>query len=161
MAYYPREEQRDFLFTLSSLSIWMIPVFAFIAFLAQSGASIAIIKVWPASAEGTVTAVTAIKGNSSVELYDYSFSTPDGNHHTGSAQQYRLPSKSAHSIGQRIEVMHSPVLSGFHVPREIYDSSRMNFLVFSFCFLTILLLLAVSTYALVRQCTHAREDLHY
>lgn len=161
MVYYPREEQRDFLFTLSSLSIWMIPVFAFIAFLAQSGASIAIIKLWPASAVGTVTAVTAIEGNSNVELYDYSFSTADGTFYRGSAEQYRLPSKASHSVGQRIEIMHSPVMSGFHVPREIYESSRMNFLVFSFCVLAIFLLLAVSIYALVRQCSHAREDLHY
>ncbi|SHM19158.1 hypothetical protein SAMN05216288_3268 [Pseudomonas punonensis] len=161
MVYYPREEQRDVLYTLSSLSIWMIPVFAFIAFLAQSGASIAVIKLWPASAEGVVTSVTTMKNNSSLELYEYSFSTPDGDHFTGSAEQYRQPSQPAHSVGQSIEVMYSPLHAGFYVPREIYEGSRMNFLVFSFCILAIVLLLAVSVYALVRQCSHAREDLHY
>lgn len=161
MVYYPREEQRDFLFTLSSLSIWMIPALAFIAFLAQSGASIAVIKLWPASTEGIVTAVTTMKNNSSVELYEYSFSTPSGHQLVGTAEQYRQPSQAAHSVGQRIEIMYSPLHSGFYVPREIYEGSRMNFLVFSFCALAIVLLLAVSLYALIRQCTHAREDLHY
>lgn len=161
MVYYPREEQRDVLFTLSSLSIWMIPVFAFIAFLAQSGASIAVIKLWPASAEGVVSAVTTMNNNSSVELYEYSFSTPDGSHFIGSAEQYRQASRPAHSVGQSIEIMYSPLHSGFYVPREIYAGSRMNFLVFSFCVVAIFLLLAISIYALVRQCAHAREDLHY
>nr|WP_288453327.1 hypothetical protein [uncultured Pseudomonas sp.] len=161
MVYYPREEQRDFLFTLSSLSIWMIPAFAFIAFLAQSGASIAVIKLWPASAEGVVTAVTTMKNNSSVELYEYSFSTPSGHTFIGTAEQYQQPAQAGHSVGQSIEIMYSPLHSGFYVPREIYEGSRINFLVFSFCILAIFVLLAVSLYALIRQCSHAREDLHY
>lgn len=161
MVYYPREEQRDFLFTLSSLSIWMIPILALIAFLAQSGASIAVIKLWPASAEGIVTSVTTMKNNSSVELYEYSFSTPGGHQFVGTAEQYRQPSQAGHSVGQNIEIMYSPLHAGFHVPREIYEGSRMNFLVFSFCALAIFLLLAVSLYVLIRQCQHAREDLHY
>ncbi len=161
MVYYPREEQRDFLFTLSSLSIWMIPALAFIAFLAQSGASIAVIKLWPASADGVVTTVMTMKNNSNVELYEYSFSTPSGHTFIGTAEQCRQPTQAGHSMGQRIEIMYSPLHSAFYVPREIYEGSRMNFLVFSFCIAAILLLLAVSVYALVKQCYHAREDLHY
>ncbi|UCJ16051.1 hypothetical protein K5Q02_19890 [Pseudomonas sp. MM211] len=161
MVYYPREEQRDFLFTLSSLAIWMIPAFAFIAFLAQSGATIAIIKVWPTTAEGVVTSVKTMQGNSSVELYEYSFSTSDALQLNGVAEQYRLPTTAAHAVGQSIEIMHSPLLPSFHIPREIYEHSRMNFLVFTSCIAAIFVLLAVSIYALVRQCSHAREDIHY
>lgn len=159
--YIPREEKRDVLFTLSSLTIWMIPVLAFIAFLAQSGATIAVIKVWPATTEGVVTSVHSVRGNDSVELYEYRFSTPDGERFTGGAEQYRLPASAAYSVDQAIDIMHSPLLPGFHIPREIYERSRMNFLVFTFCIAAIFVLLGVSIYALVRQCTHARDDLHY
>lgn len=161
MVYYPREEQRDFLFTLSSLSIWMIPAFAFIAFLAQNGASIAVIKLWSTSAGGVVTAVTAIEGNSSVELYEYSFQAANGALLSGSAEQRRAPATQAYREGQKIEIVQSALLPRFYLPRDIYENSRMNFLVFSFCIAAILLLLAVSIYALVKQCSHAREDLHY
>ncbi|TBU88321.1 DUF3592 domain-containing protein [Phytopseudomonas dryadis] len=159
--YYPREEQRDFLFTLSSFAIWMIPVFAFIAFLAQSGATVAIIKMWPATQEGVVTSVQGVPANDSVERYEYSFSMPDGMRFTGAAEQYRLPDTPRYSVGQTIEIMHSPVLPSVHMPREIYEHSRMNFLVFTTCIAAIFGLLAVSIHALVRQCSHAREDLHY
>lgn len=37
----------------------------------------------------------------------------------------------------------------------------MNFLVFTSCVAAIMLLLTVSIYALVRQCSHARDDIHY
>ena len=159
--YYPREEQRDFLFTLSSLSIWMIPAFAFIAFLAQSGATIAIIKVWPATIEGVVTSVQAVPNNDSVELYEYSFNTPDGQQFIGAAEQYRMPASAQYSVGQNIEIKHFALLPSFHLPREIYEGSRMNFLVFTSCVAAIMLLLTVSIYALVRQCSHARDDIHY
>lgn len=159
--YYPREEQRDFLFTLSSLAIWMIPAFALIAFLAQSGATVAMIKVWPAAIEGVVTSVQEVPGNSSVELYEYSFSMPDGEQFIGTAEQYRTPTAVGYAVGQNIEIMHSALLPSFHIPRAVYEGSRMNFLVFTSCIAAIFLLLAVSIYALVRQCSHAREDIHY
>lgn len=159
--YSPREEQRDFLFTLSSLAIWMIPAFALIAFLAQSGATVAMIKVWPATMEAVVTAIKIPPYDDNVRQYEYSFSKADGTRFVDVFELQRQPGAPTYVVGQTIEIMQSRLFPDVQLPRERYEHSRMNFLVFTFCIAAIFLLLAVSIYALVRQCTHAREDIHY
>lgn len=159
--YYPREEQRDFLFTLSSFALWMIPVFAFIAFLAQSGATVAIIKVWPATMEGVVTSVKTLPNNDNVRQYEYRFTKANGTRFVDVFELYRQPGTPTYSVGQTIEIMQSRLFPNVQMPRERYEHSRMNFLVFTTCIAAIFGLLTVSIYALVRQCSHAREDLHY
>lgn len=157
--YYPREEKRDFLHTLSTLALIAILPLAMLALLSGQGAAVTLIAVNTIQAQATVTTRNEFP-KQGVNLLNYEYAV-DGKPFTGTYAQLTKLDAAPYKPGDSLAIVHSAFFPSVELPEASYAAGLVDAKVFTGCVAASLLLLGVSFFALVRQRKHAAEDAYY
>lgn len=157
--YYPREEKRDFLHTLSTLALIAILPLAVLALLSGQGATVTLIAVNTIQAQATVTTLNAFP-QQGVNLLNYEYAV-DGKNFTGTYAQLTKLDAATYRPGDTLAIVHSAFFPSIELPEASYAAGQTDAKVFTGCLAGSLLLLGVSFLALLRQRKHAAEDVYY
>ncbi|MBF8163612.1 hypothetical protein [Ectopseudomonas hydrolytica] len=157
--YYPREEKRDFLSTLSTLSLIAIVPLAILALMSNHGATALFMLLGSQQAQASITEIQNTP-NPDLNIITYRYDV-DGTSFTDTYTQNKQHDPSAYAINDTIPVIHSTWSPSTKMMQAAYDTSDADAKVFVGCSTAILLLLALSFFALIRQRKHAAEDIYY
>lgn len=157
--YYPREEKRDFLHTLSTLALIAILPLAVLALLSGQGATVTLIAASKVQAQANVTTLTEFP-DQGVNLLNYDYSV-DGKYFSGTYAQLTKKDAAKYRPGDTLAIVHSAFFPSVELPEASYAAGQTDGRMFTGCVGGSLLLLGVSFLALVRQRKHAAEDAYY
>lgn len=157
--YYPREEKRDFLQTLSTLALIAIIPLALLALLSGKGAVVTLVALNKTPAHANITTINRFP-DQGVNFISYGY-TVDGKSFSGAYTQYKKNDPTTYRSGNSLAIVHSAFFPGVGLPDIEYASSQADAKMFSGCLAASMLLLGVSFFALVRQRRHAAEDAYY
>lgn len=157
--YYPREEKRDFLHTLSTLALIAILPLAVLALLSGQGAAVTLIAMNKTQAQANVSTLNEFP-NQGVNLLNYDYSV-DGENFSGTYAQLTKQDAARYKPGNALAIVHSSFFPSVELPEASYTAGQMDGRMFAGCLAGSLFLLGVSFFALVRQRKHAAEDAYY
>jgi hypothetical protein len=160
--YYPREAERDFLFTRATLAFFLIiPSLIMVLLSKGGGIPYAAIKASPLEEIGTITNIEIGNKYHPRTVIYYSFKIDDNKQVTGEYIQNKQNDNSEYLAGQKIRIIYSALLPRFHVVRASLESNSPDFYIFSTGIGLILLCLIFISWTISKIIKHKEEDHYY
>lgn len=156
--YYPREEKRDFLATLSTLALIAAIPLAILALLSNNGATYLFLMLGNEQTQANVIEVHSTSPYQAFIKYEYQVG--DSSFISDYAQN-RQQDRVGYVTNGPIPIVHSTLLPSIELTLATYKTNRADAKIFAGCVIGIALLLALSFFALTRQIKHANEDFYY
>lgn len=157
--HYPREEKRDFLQLLSTLSLIAIIPLAIIALISGQGASIALLTASKTHYQATIKTIEKT-ANQDINIIHYSYKSKTETL-SDIYIQYRKNDETKYNLNDSLPIVYSPAFPSINLPEAAYVSGQLDGKIFTSCIAGILLLIGISFFALTRQRKHAAEDFYY
>ncbi|WP_426133409.1 hypothetical protein [Pseudomonas sp. PWP3-1b2] len=159
--YYPREAQRDFLFTRATMLFVATLVLALMLFLSKDrGAPYALIKAAPVETTGQVTQLEAIGDWGTITNVYYRFKHDDLNEE-GMVSTSGYAGGPVYEVGSPVQVVYSKWFPEVHNIKENFRSGSWNFYIMS-ASAALILLCQIGMFWTLRQIyRHKEEDRRY
>ena len=159
--YYPREAQRDFLFTRAVMLFVATLVLALMLFLSKDrGAPYALIKASPVETTGQVTQLESFGNWGTITNVYYSFKH-DEHDQDGMATTSGYAGGPVYEVGSPVQVVYSKWFPSVHNLKANFNSGRWNFYIMSASAVLIALCQALMFWTLFRIYRHKEEDRQY
>ncbi|WP_338488626.1 DUF3592 domain-containing protein [Pseudomonas trivialis] len=159
--YYPREAQRDFLFTRAAMLFFVTLVLALMLFLSKGrGAPYALIKAAPMETTGQVTQVEDIGNWGAITNVYYRFKYEDQNEE-GMVSTSNYADSPVYEVGSPVQVVYSKWFPEVHNIKENLSKGSWNFYIMSFSAALIVLCQAWMFWTLRQIYRHKEEDRSY
>ncbi len=159
--YYPREAQRDFLFTRATLLFVSMLVLSLMLFLSKDkGAPYALIKAAPVETIGQITQLESVgPRDSSTNVY-YAFDH-EGQHEEGMVNNSSYVEDRGYTVGGTVEVVYSKWFPTVHNIKANLKTSSPNFYIMSISAGLMILCLILMFWTIHKIYAHKEEDRHY
>ena len=159
--YYPREAQRDFLFTRATLLFFFMLVLCLMLFLSKDrGAPYALIKAAPVETMGQITQLESVGLRASSTNVYYTF-THDGQREEGMVNNSSYVDDPGYVVGGPVPVVYSKWFPTVHNIKTNLKSSSPNFYIMSASAGLMILCLMLMFWTVHRIYQHKEEDRHY
>ncbi|MGE7814195.1 hypothetical protein ACQKMW_12310 [Pseudomonas sivasensis] len=159
--YYPREAQRDFLFTRATLLFFAMLALALMLFLSKDrGAPYALIKAAPVETIGQIIQLESIgPRDSSTNVY-YAFDH-EGQRVEGMVNNSSYVEDRDYKVGGPVEVVYSKWFPTVHSIKANLKSSSPNFYIMSVSAGLMIVCLILMFWTIHQIYQHKEEDRHY
>ena len=160
--YYPREAERDFLFTRATLAFFLIiPALIMVLLSKGGGIPYAAIKSSPLETTGTITKIEIGNKYHPRTVIYYSFMLDENKKVTGEYIQNIQSDSAEYFTEQKISIIYSALFPRFHVIKSNLESNSPDFYIFSVGMGLILLCLMFIAWTISKILKHKKEDHHY
>ena len=160
--YYPREAERDHLFTRATLAFFMILLSLVMVLLSKDGGiPYAAIKATPLETIGIVTKIEVDNKIYPRTVIYYSFKTNKSYQVNGEYLVNTRNDKSNYFEGQEIKIVYSDWLPRFHTIKSNLEFNSPDFYIFSVGMGIIFLCLIFIAWTVSRIMKHKEEDHYY
>ncbi|MGK9416808.1 hypothetical protein ACSSUR_11710 [Pseudomonas cedrina] len=159
--YYPREAQRDFLFTRATLLFVFMLVLSLMLFLSKDrGVPYGLIKAAPVETVGQITQLESFGPRASSSNVYYTFSH-DGQREDGMVSNSSYVEDPGYEVGGPVPVVYSKWFPTVHSIKANLNSSSPNFYIMSVSLGLMILCLMLMLWTVHRIYQHKEEDRHY
>src|SRR5450830_306112 len=159
--YYPREAQRDFLFTRATLLFFFMLVLCLMLFLSKDrGAPYALIKAAPIETIGYITQLESLSAWASSTNVYYAFDH-EGQRIEGMVNNSSYIDDPGYEVGSPVPVVYSKWFPTVHNIKANLKSSSPNFYIMSASAGLMILCLMLMFWTVHRIYQHKEEDRHY
>lgn len=160
--YYPREAQKDNLYTQTFLPMLLIIPLALVLALAKGDATLhARASISPTQAIGTIEKITPDEESPNILHIHYQFQTKDNTTLQGIYSQNKLHDKSLYATGQNIPIIYSKLFPNSSISEYAHNASIPGFYIFMSCIFLIFCCLCYSGWSLIKLRKHTEEDINY
>lgn len=160
--YYPREAERDYLFTRATLAFFLIiPSLIMVLLSKGGGVPYAAIKASPLETTGIITKIEVGNKYQPRTIIYYSFEPNQNKQITGEYIQNKQNDNSEYFAGQKINIVYSAWFPRFHVIQPNLESNSPDFYIFSTGMSLILLCLMFIAWTISKIIKHKEEDHYY
>lgn len=159
--YYPREAQRDFLYTRVTLLFFVMLILSLMLILSKDrGAPYALIKAAPVETTGKITRLEGVgPRNASTNVY-YRF-THDDSEEEGMVNTSTYAESPDYEIGSHVQVVYSKWFPKVHNIQAVLESDSPNFYIMSISVGLMVLCSSLMFWTVHRIYRHKEEDRRY